>query len=96
MIGEMTKKKEQEYLDKWFPRIERMRALGFKVHGFDPGMTVFPADDHEEYCRTVMIEPWMLVILEDIAVRLFPETADDKAMLKRREKRVRKEEIEKS
>jgi hypothetical protein len=86
----MNKKEEVAYLAKWYPRIERIRALGFEVRAFDPGMSVYPVDRENGYMLPADIPPWMLTILECLAVKLFPETADDKAMVKRRKQRLSK------
>lgn len=88
----MTKKEEKEYLAKWLPRIERMRVLGLRVYGFDRGVSVLPLDDSGTYHCGVHIPEWLLVILEDMATRLYPETADDKAILRRREERLSRKE----
>ncbi len=84
----MNDKEAERYLAKWYPRIERIRALGFEVYSFDPGMCVYPLNRSFGYMLPAEIPPWMLTILEDLAIRLFPETADDEAMIKRREQRI--------
>lgn len=86
----MSKRDDIAYLREWYPRIERMRVLGLKVYGFDPGVTAFPLTD-DPRAALASIDPWLLEILERLAIRLYPETADDEAMIARREARYAEE-----
>lgn len=83
----MTEKEAKAYLNKWYPRLERLRAMGLQVHGFDPGVTCFDMEDRP-WSSTVELPAWFLERLERVLIQAYPELGDDDAMRERRKKRL--------
>lgn len=84
----MAEREVEAYLAKWYPRMERLRAIGFETYAFDPDLAVYPASQSDHTPPTVAFPIWVVEILECLAVRLYPETADDNAMIERRNERL--------
>ena len=74
-------KKYQEFLDKYIPNSERLRKVGIKPFGYDPGyLTIIDR-------MTVDIPNVLAEIISDLVKKAYPETIDDKKMIKEYEKR---------
>ena len=76
--------KYQEFLNKYIPNSERLRKVGINPFGYDPGY-ITTIDG-----MTVDIPSILAEIISDLVKKAYPETVDDKKMIKEYKKRQKK------
>ncbi len=78
-------KKYQEFLNKYAANSERLRKVGINPFGYNPGYLCNIKDVY----ASVDLPNTLVEIICDLIKKVYPETVDDKKMIKKYKKRSR-------
>ena len=74
----MKEERYEEFLNEFAANIQRLKKVGIKPFGFDPGYEV----DVEGCSGSIDLPTKLVEIICDLVKKVYPETVDDKKMIK--------------